>query len=235
MELNEVMAALELKGSEQIKNIFRKHGAREPFFGVKVQDLKVILKGNKNNQDLAEELYKTGNTDAMYLAGLMADNKLISKATLQNWVDGAYWYHLSEYTVPWLAAESKHGLSLATEWIEDKRPGVQAAGWSTFTSMLVIELEEPLDENMLIRLMSRVEKEIHSQEPRVRYTMNNFIIAVGASSENLLDLAKASAKRIGLVEVHMPNVKCNVPDAISYMKKIEDKGRIGKKKKMARC
>jgi 3-methyladenine DNA glycosylase AlkD len=34
--------------------------------------LKVIAKQIKGNQALAMELYKTGNTDAMYLAGIVA-------------------------------------------------------------------------------------------------------------------------------------------------------------------
>ena len=54
------------------------HGAKEPFFGVKVGDLKKILKKTKKNHELSLELYKTGNSDAMYLAGLMADEKKIT-------------------------------------------------------------------------------------------------------------------------------------------------------------
>jgi hypothetical protein len=42
-------------------------------------------------------LYDTGNHDAMYLAGLSVDPKLITKETLQDWVKKAYWYMLAEY------------------------------------------------------------------------------------------------------------------------------------------
>jgi 3-methyladenine DNA glycosylase AlkD len=65
----EVMKELQSLGSEATKAILSKHGAREPFFGVKVEDLKKVMKKIKNDQQLAMELYETGNSDAMYLAG----------------------------------------------------------------------------------------------------------------------------------------------------------------------
>ena len=94
------------------------HGAREPFFGVKVEDLKKIQKRIKVDYQLALDLYDTGNSDAMYLAGLIADDAKMTKKDLQRWVDQAYWHMLSEYTVPWVATGSPHGHDLALKWIE---------------------------------------------------------------------------------------------------------------------
>lgn len=236
MNLQEAMAQLEAKGDAQTKKTLGRHGAKEPFFGVKVADLKVILKGNKNNRELAEQLYATGNSDAMYLAALMTNPKEMSKETIQNWADAAYWSYLNEYAVPWVAAESPYGHELAAQWVEDPRPEIQAAGWSTYSSLLGLADVEPLDEKLVLRLMERVEKEIHDQAPRVRFTMNNFMIAAGASSEDLTELAKAAGDRIGKVEVPMPNnIKCNVPDISTYIDKVAKRGSIGKKRKTARC
>ena len=47
MTLAEVMSALAAKGSESTKRLWLKHGAKEPFFGVKVADLKVLQKNSK--------------------------------------------------------------------------------------------------------------------------------------------------------------------------------------------
>ena len=48
--VNQILEELEAYGSETIKNIFLKHGAQEPLFGVKVGDLKKIQKKiNKNH------------------------------------------------------------------------------------------------------------------------------------------------------------------------------------------
>jgi len=55
------MKELAAKGSESIKRTYLRHGATEPFFGVKISDLKPIQKKLKGQQDLAMELYATGN------------------------------------------------------------------------------------------------------------------------------------------------------------------------------
>ena len=84
--VKEVMAELRKKGSEQTRKTLRRHGVTGDLFGVKVGDLKPIAKKIKGNQELACQLYETGNYDAMYLAGLIADETKITKSQLQNWV-----------------------------------------------------------------------------------------------------------------------------------------------------
>jgi 3-methyladenine DNA glycosylase AlkD len=99
MTVEEVLDQLEKFGDDRTKNTLMIHGAREPLFGVKVADLKKILKQTKKNHELSLGLYATGNSDAMYLAGLMADEKQLTKEQLTDWVEKAYWSYLSEYTV----------------------------------------------------------------------------------------------------------------------------------------
>jgi hypothetical protein len=54
----------------------------------------------------------------MYLAGLISEPDKITKVQLLQWIKEAYWYMLNEYTVAWVAAESRYGLELGLEWIE---------------------------------------------------------------------------------------------------------------------
>lgn len=109
MTFDEIMKYLADHGSEQTKKIFLRHGAKEPFFGVKVGDLKPIQKKIKKDYELSKKLFDTGNSDAMYLAGLIADETQMTKVDLEHWANNAYWYMISEYTVAWIAAESGHG------------------------------------------------------------------------------------------------------------------------------
>ena len=70
----EVLIELEKLGTDQTKKILVRHGApSNQLFGVKVGDLKVLEKKIKKNHQLSLELYKTKNSDAMYLEGLIAD------------------------------------------------------------------------------------------------------------------------------------------------------------------
>ncbi|WP_020533948.1 DNA alkylation repair protein [Flexithrix dorotheae] len=235
MTTQEVLSELESYADENTKNTLLKHGAKEPFFGVKVADLKKILKKTKKNHELSLALYDTGNSDAMYLAGLMADEKQITKAQLEDWVEKAYWYYLSEYTVPWVAAETPFGFGLGQQWIESERETIAAAGWATLANYAAVNEDKDLDIEAYSELLDRVGEEVHQAQNRVRYAMNGFVIAIGSYISELTDKSKAIAKKIGKVNVEMGGTACKVPLASDYIQKVIDKGRVGKKKKMARC
>ena len=233
MDLMEVLRELESYADERTKNTHIKHGAQEPLYGVKVADLKKVLKKTKKNHELSLALFETGNSDAMYLAGLMADEKIISKQQLQGWVEKAYWYYLSEYTVPWVAAESPFGFELGLEWIRSSEESIASAGWSTLLNYASIN--ESLDLEIYASLLDEVANTIQDAQNRVKYTMNGFVIAVGCYIPELTQKSKEIASKIGKVDVFMGDTSCKVPLALDYIKKVEDRGSIGKKRKMARC
>lgn len=233
--VDQVMKQLKKKGSEQTRKIFARHGATDDMYGVKVADLKVIAKSIKGNQDLACELYDTGNYDAMYLAGLVADGKQMTKKQLDSWARTAGWQMVSEYTVPWVASESPHAHDMAMKWIGAKKEHVASAGWSTYAGIVTTTPDEELDVREIKALLKRIEKEIDGAPNRVRYTMNGFVIAVGAYVAPLMKQARATAKKLGKVEVDMHGTACKVPVALDYIAKIESMGRAGKKRKTIRC
>ena len=235
MTTKEILSELKEYGDEQTKNTYIKHGAKEPLFGVKVQDLKKILKKTKKNHELSLELYATGNHDAMYLAALMADEKQITKEQLELWVSQAYWSYLSEYAVPWVAAETEYGFELGLKWIQSDIETVASAGWGTLAYYAAVNDDEKLDTKAYLQLLDTVEKEIHDAQNRVRYTMNGFVIAVGTYFELLTEKSKEVAKRIGKVSVDVGGTACKVPLANDYIDKVIAKGRVGVKRKTARC
>lgn len=235
MTLNEIMQQLQQMGSEQTKKVFLRHGAREPFFGVKVEDLKKIQKKIKSDYQLSLQLFGTGNSDAMYLAGLIADPKQMTRADLNEWVEKAYWYMISEYTVAWVASESHFGTELALEWIDSDKENIASAGWSTLASIAALKKDEEIDSALFAGLLDRVSKNIHSEKNRVRYSMNNFVIALGGYCKHLTDNAFQVASTIGIVNVEMGGTACKVPVATDYIKKMHERGWLGKKRKSAIC
>jgi 3-methyladenine DNA glycosylase AlkD len=235
MTVNEVMAELEAMGNEQTKKVLTRHGAKEPFFGVKVGDLKKIVKRVKKDHELSLALYETGNSDAMYLAGLIADETKITKEQLQDWAEKAYWYYLSEYAVAAVTSESPYGHEMAMEWIEADEENIASAGWATLSGMVAIKSNEELDLKELDELLDCISKTIKYVPDRVRYTMNGFVIAVGTYVPELTERAKEVGQMNGKVEVNMGGTACKVPYAPEYIEKVEKKGTVGKKRKIARC
>lgn len=235
MTKDQVLTELKNYGNESTKNTLMKHGAKEPFFGVKVADLKKILKKTKKNHELSLELYSTGNSDAMYLAGLMADESQISKKQLNDWVKKAYWYYLSEFAVPWVAAETPFGFDLALEWIESPKENIAAAGWATLASYASVNDDQDLDIASYKKLIKRAKTTIHDQQNRVRYAMNSFVISCGAYIQELTDEAYKAGEKISKVEVDMNGTACKVPLVTEAIDKVKKRGSIGKKRKTSRC
>src|SRR6516225_1036504 len=203
MTAADILAELKPLGHESHKKILLNHGAREPFFGVKVEDLKKIQKRLKHDYQLALDLYDTGISDAMYLAGLIADDAKMTKKDLQHWAEEAYFPLMSECTVAWVAAESPHGREMALKWIDSKKENIASSGWATLSSLVGIKADEDLDIPELKKLLERVGKTIHEQPNRVRHVMNGFIIAVGSYVKALTDAANQTTKKVCKVTVEM--------------------------------
>ena len=235
--LASIMGELKKKGTEKTRKTYARHGmAADKMFGVSVADLKVIAKTIKGQQALACELYETGNMDAMYLAGMIADGSQMSKQQLNAWAEGAANLRMiSEYTVPWVTVENPHARELAKQWIKSKQEHVASSGWCTYSGLLATTPDVALDLAEIESLLGVVVKGIKSAENRVRYTMNGFVISVGAYVKPLLKQAKATAKQIGPVSVDVGDTACSVPVATAYIEKIEAAGRVGQKRKTIRC
>jgi len=235
MTLAEIMSFLEANGSESIKKVLLKHGIKEPFFGVKIEYLKEVQKKVKIDYQLAKELYATGNADAMYLAGLIADDAKMSVDDLQLWARQAVSNNISEYTVPWVATGSRYGYQLALEWIDSAEEQIAVIGWATLLNLVSQKPDNELDLPELRTLLARVVNTIHTSPNRVRSLMNNFLISLGTYVSDLTDEVIAAAKIIGDVMVDKGDTACKVPRAEDYILKAKAKGNLGKKKKMVKC
>jgi hypothetical protein len=234
MNARAILKELEPLGADGYRKILVNHGVTGPCYGVKVEHLKKYQNRIKKDYQLALDLYDTGVYDAMYLAGLIADDDAMTPKDLQRWVDKAC-APLASSTVPWVAAGSPHARNVAVKWVESKKDMEAAAGWATLSCLVAIKEDKDLDVAELKRLLQRVEKEIHKAPNETRYKMNGFVIAVGTYVKPLNGLAKQVAERIGEVTVDMGNTACKVPFALDYIRKMEARGAIGKKRKTVKC
>jgi 3-methyladenine DNA glycosylase AlkD len=235
MTAKEILEEIRPLGSDSYKRVMFNHGIKEPCFGVKISDLQKIVRRIKRDYQLALDLYDTGNYDAMYLAGLIADDARMTKKDLRHWVAQAYCSALSGITVAWVAAGSRHGWELGREWIDSKTPLIAVAGWGTLSSLVSIKNDTELDLPELKRLLQRVQKTIHQAPDAVRYQMNSFVIAVGSYVQPLTATAIQTAEKIGPVTADLGNNSCQVPFAPDYIRKVQQRGTIGKKRKSAKC
>ena len=234
MTAKSILEEIKPLGRDSYKNVLLNHGVTEPCFGVKVEDLKKIQNRIKKDHRLALDLYDTGIYDAMYLAGLIADDAQMTKRDLQRWAENACG-PLAGSTVAWVAAGSPHGRGLALAWIESPKDLLAVAGWATLGSLVSIKPDAELDLVELKRLLHRVQQRIHQAPDSVRSTMNGFVIAVGSYVQPLTKLATQIGEEIGPVTVDKGDTGCRVPFAPDSIRKVENRGALGKKRKTAKC
>lgn len=235
MTSKEIIKELQAKGSPAIKKVFLSHSAPEPIFGVKVSDMKPLVKKIKKDYDLSLELYDSGISDAMYFAGLISDPEKMTKKDLQHWAESASWQMISEYAVAWTAAESKHALEMARKWISTDHEMIECAGWNTYSSYIGITPNDALDKKEIKLLIDQIVNTIHKAKNRVRYTMNNFLISAGGYVPELREHAIKAAQKIGKVNVDLGGTACKVPEAESYIAGMAEHQSENRKKKTAKC
>jgi hypothetical protein len=235
MTSQEILKQLKTMGKESTAKVLMKHGAKEPCYGVKIEDSKKLLKPVKGNLAVAKDLFNSGVYDAMYLAGLVADGSTMTKKELDTWAKSNYGGAISEYTVPWVACESQYGFELALEWITSKSEFVAVSGWATLANMVCVKEDAELDLKKIKSLLDQVEKEVHASPNRVRYVMNGFVICVGSYIASLSEYAIKVAGKIGPVKVNVGDTACKVPQAVEYINKAKAHGSLSKKKKNIKC
>lgn len=236
MMVPQILDELQSLGKAGYKRVLmQNHGVREPCFGVAIGAMAPLRKRLGRDYRLALELYATGNYDAMYLAGLIADDASMTREDLNCWVVQAYGGSLPGTTVPSVAAGSSHGRALAQEWIESQEPLVAAAGWATWSCLVSVLPDSELDLEELKSLLVRVEKTLLVSPDAVRYQMNSYVICAGCYVPALTDLALEASARMGPVQADLGNNACQVPDAAAYIQKVRAQGKLGKKRKSLKC
>jgi 3-methyladenine DNA glycosylase AlkD len=235
MNLTEVMLELEALSSERMKKYYLGQGAMEPVFGVATGALKPIAKKLKYNQQMAEELFSTGNYDAMYLAGMIANPKTMTPDDFERWIKQAYFHMISDFIVAVTLAETDFAMEVADKFIASGEELVMSAGYSCYEWLLGVRKDTEFDKDKISAILKAVEDRIHTMPARTRYSMNNFVIAVGVSFRPLHEEALRTAEHIGEVSISKDNKSDIILNAYESIKKEIDKGRLGFKRRNVRC
>lgn len=235
MEYTEVMNELEALGKERTKKMYLSNGAVEPLFGVTTGSMKPMRKAIKKDQALAEELYASGNYDAMYFAGVIADANAMSEEDYDRWIDQAYCFMLSDWVVAVTLSEADIAQEVADKWIKSGEELKMSAGWSTYCWLLGRLKDDQFDTEKLSGMLDEVQGTIHNQPMRAKHSMNNFVNTVGLSYIPLSEKALAVAGQIGELTIERDNRKPQILNAYASIQKELDKGRLGFKRKYVRC
>ena len=229
-----VLAELDALGKPLLKKRYLGQGAREPLFGVATGAMKPLAKQHMHDQALAKALYETGNYDAMYFAGVIADPKAMGEKDFDRWMEGAYFYMLSDYVVAVTLAETDIAFAqgVSDRWIDSGKDLWMSAGWCCYAWLLGSRPDTAFDTGKLRAMLFRARETIHAQPERTRHAMNLFVAAVGVSYSPLHGEALETARAVGAA---LEKMGIKPSSAAAEIEKAAEKGKIGFKRRYVRC
>jgi hypothetical protein len=216
-DLHDVMRRLEAAGTEQNRKIYRRHGAREPMFGVSFGDLRAMAKSLRRQDTLARGLWATGNSDARLLACMVADPAGMSEADLDAWLADMDDYVLVDVFVASLASRVPGVRERWVRWAASDRDWTAQAGWDLLTRLALDDLD--LDDAFFDAQLDRIRRELPAAGDRTRHAMNGAVIAIGMRDAALRRAATDAATAIGPIIVDHGETGCVTPAAIPYIDK----------------
>ena len=228
MDFKKVFKTLQTLGTEQNKKIYKKHGVTNDLFGVSYANINKLKKQIKQNQTLAESLWKTHNHDACILACYIAEPKKIKSSTLDQWVKTLSNYVISD-AFSNLVAQTPFAEKKMQQWSQSKEEWVGRSGWLVLAHLA--RNSKDLEDAFFEDYLNIIESSLHHRLNRTKDAMNSALIAIGIKNLFLQKKALLSAKKIGKVIVDHGQTSCKTPDATTYIKKTMTRNQILKNKK----
>jgi 3-methyladenine DNA glycosylase AlkD len=233
VNLKETMRTLKEMGTAQNVKVYRRHGAGNKLYGVSFANLGKLKRQIKVDHKLAEQLWKSGNTDAMSLAAMIAEPAAFTTSSADRWAKDVRYYLLADL-LGGLIAKSDIALGRYAKWSRSKNEYTKQCGYVVFCSLLKRDPDLVPDE-VCEQTLTTIEEGIHTAPNRARHAMNSALISIGIYRHEFRQLAITAAKRIGKVKVDHGETSCTTPDAIAYIRKATAHAQTKKKRRSAKA
>ena len=168
----EVMAELAALEDPKARAVNEKHGDDH---GVNLGKLRALAKRLKTQQELARELWATGDTAARLLALLVCRPKAFDRDELDAMLREARVPKVHDWLVNYVVKKNPHAEDLRLAWSGDPDPVVASAGWA-LTVERVAKRPEGLD---LAGLLDVIDAGMRDAPERLQWAMNHCLAQIG--------------------------------------------------------
>lgn len=208
-----VMKALAAMEDPKVRAINEKHGDDH---GVNLSKLRALAKELKKNDDLALDLWDTGDTADRLVAILIMRPRSYDAQQLDAMLREARVPKVHAWLVNYIVKKSPHAEELRLAWMGASDPVVASAGWA-LTSELVNKSPEGLD---LSGLLDIIEAQMLGAEERLQWAMNETLSYIGIENEALRPRAIAIGNRLGVLQDYPTPPNCTSPFAPTWITEI---------------
>jgi 3-methyladenine DNA glycosylase AlkD len=209
----DVMAELATLEDPKIREVNARHGDDH---GVNLGKLRSLAKRLKTQQDLAVELWDTGDTAARLLAILICRPKAFSRDELDAMLRQSRVPKVQDWLINYVVKKSQHAQELRLAWFADADPWVASAGW-TLTADRVAKSPENLD---LPGLLDLIEAQMKDAQDRLQWAMNTCLAQIGIEHAELRARAIDIGERLEVLKDYPTPPNCTSPFAPSWIAEI---------------
>lgn len=228
MTYNEVNQLLEKSGTEQNRKIYKNHGCDIPMYGVSMKILKEVYKKIKNDRELGLLLFRSNNLDMIYLSQWLVDMDMIEVSEILEMIDRSSYYIILENVLPSILVKDKDKASdFVRQYLHSSNHKERTVAYALYSQLISYY---DLDLDKIKEEVDHIISTISIEENRVKYVMNQFLIAVGVYEKELSSYVYQKAQTLDPVKVDMGKTACKVPSILTYIEKNQKRDKIGLKK-----
>lgn len=177
--------------------------------GMNLSRLRDVAKAIKTDQDLAHQLWATGETPARLLALLICSPMKFTSADLDAMLREPQPPKVNDWFVNYVLKKTPLAEDLREGWMRDPADTVAAAGWS-LTSVRVVKNPEGLD---LEALLDEIERDMTTAPPRKQWAMNEALAYIGIHHPRLRNRALAIGNALQVLADYPTAPGCTSPFA----------------------
>ncbi|WP_280472721.1 DNA alkylation repair protein [Nocardia cyriacigeorgica] len=204
--VSQVLAELAALEDPKMRAVNEKHGDDH---GVNLTKLRAIAKRLKTQQDLARDLWATGETAARLLALLICRPKAFDRDELDAMMSQARAPKVQDWLVNYVVKKNPHAEDLRRAWFADLDPLVASAGWA-LTADRVVKNPEGLD---LTELLDLIEAQMKDAPDRLQWAMNTCLAQIGITHPDLRARALDIGERLEVLKDYPTSPGCTSPYA----------------------
>jgi 3-methyladenine DNA glycosylase AlkD len=184
--------------------------------GVNLSKLRAVAKRLKTQQQLACELWQTGDTAARLLALLVCRPKDFARDELDAMLREARAPKVQDWLVNYVVKKHPQVEELRQVWFADADPIVASAGWA-LTADRAAKKPEGLD---LSGLLDIIEADMKDAPDRLQWEMNHTLAQIGISHPELRARALAIGERLEVLKDYPTPPNCTSPFAPIWIREI---------------
>lgn len=202
----EVRAELAELEDPKTREVNEKHGDDH---GLHLGSLRALAKRLKTQQELACQLWATGDTAARLLAILICRPKAFGRGELDAMLREARTPKVHDWLVNYVVKKNPHSEELRLAWSADPDPVVASAGWA-LTTERVTKKPEVLD---LPGLLDVIEAEMKDAPDRLQWAMNHCLAQIGIEHAEHRARAIDIGERLEVLKDYPTSPGCTSPFA----------------------